>query len=527
MRRRKSATEAESPPARKRTRKRSSLSALRDKTKTGTRRKAPSKAATSEDSISIDSFAATSLKQYGSYVVEERSITDFRDGLKPVHRYILWAMKNLGLNSKSKYKKSARTIGDVLGKYHPHGDQAAYGAMATLVNYKLSPQLVDGQGNWGTPVDNQAAMRYTEARLSAMSDIFLLDKGYLKTVPMVDNFDNSEKVPLYLPATLPMLLVLGSSGIGFGVKSDSPPFNIDGVYELVLLGLKAFKANKKLGPNNCAKHLRIDYSYGGVQVSEDEDVANLIKYGKGSIKFAPEVNADWKNKLIEIKSFSPGFRSSNVIQKKLAKFAEMDAVSKAGDDSNEKNPKSGPLGAYFYIKPARGISEEKFFDLAEQVFKELVSSESYDLGFTVRRADDSNMFVKSSFVSFFNNWIKYRVQLEIDYLQALIDECLAQIDRTELLIFGVDNRQLIIKSLDSKDPDKFLISKLKISAEKAKALLDLQVRKLAKLEKPALLQKIKELKAEIRQYKQDQEDPTPRIATKTKEQFKAYKSRVK
>ena len=100
MRRRKSATEAESPPAR-RTRKRRSLSALRDKAKTGTRRKAPSTATPSEDSVSIDSFAAASLKQYGSYVVEERSITDFRDGLKPVHRYILWAMKNLGLNSKS------------------------------------------------------------------------------------------------------------------------------------------------------------------------------------------------------------------------------------------------------------------------------------------------------------------------------------------------------------------------------------------------------------------------------------------
>lgn len=476
------------------------------------------------DSITLDMFAAGALKEYGSYVVEERSVPDFRDGLKPVHRYILWAMKELGLNHKSAFKKSARTIGDVLGKYHPHGDAAAYGAMVTLAN--TQPKLVQGSGNWGSPVDPAAAMRYTEARLSVFSDIFLLDSGYLKTVPQIDNFDQSLKVPLYLPATLPVLMCIGSSGIGFGIAASNPPMALDGVVNLTISALNAHAKNKKVGPKACAKHLEISYPFGCVETSGDEAFEQLVNTGKGSIKFSPQINADWSSKTIELVSYAPGFRSVDTIQKKLDKLSSLDGVSTAGDNSGRKNPKSGPMGAYYYVKTARGVSEDKFYDIADQVSKIVEGSESYDLGFTIRHADKPNQFYKAGFVAYFNNWVKYRIQLERDYIQVLINEAHAEIEKLELLVFAVDHRKQILACLESKDPDTALSKKLKIPLDKAKRILDLQVRKLAKLEKSVLLQKIKEIKQTVRSLKQDDANPVPRIIKSTKEQYSRYKTAV-
>lgn len=515
----------------KKSTKASGKSKALSKTKTGTKlKRAKLKAAaakaesTADNSVTLDQYAAGALREYGAYVVEERSVPDFRDGLKPVHRYILWAMKELGLNHKSGFKKSARTIGDVLGKYHPHGDAAAYGAMVTLAN--TQPKLVQGSGNWGSPVDPAAAMRYTEARLSVFSDIFLLDSGYLKTVPQVDNFDQTMKVPLYLPATLPVLTCIGNYGIGFGISASNPPFNLEGIYKLVVSALKAHAKSKLIGPNTCTKYLQIEYSYQCVEIEDEENYANFIKTGKGSVKFVPQINADWKNKIIEITSYSPGFRSEDTIKKKLDKISELDGITTAGDESGRKNPKSGPMGAYYYAKPVRGISEDKFYDLADKIGSMLEASESYDLGFTVRHPDRPNQFFKAGFVSYINNWIKYRIQLERNYIQVLIEENLVAIEKLELLVFAVDNRKAILASLESKDPDTTLSKKLKIPLEKAKRILDLQVRRLAKLEKKALLDKIKEHKLAVRKLKQEDANPVPRIIKVTTDQYKTYLDKV-
>src|SRR3989344_4822750 len=171
-----------------------------------------------------------SYLDYAMSVIVARALPDVRDGLKPVHRRILFAMKEMGLTYRSAYKKSARVVGEVLGTYHPHGDQAVYQTMVRLAqDFSMRYQLVDGQGNFGSvDGDSAAAMRYTEARLSKIAEAILedIDKD---TVDFVDNFDGSQKEPSVLPAKLPNLLLMGSDGIAVGMATKIPPHNLNEV----------------------------------------------------------------------------------------------------------------------------------------------------------------------------------------------------------------------------------------------------------------------------------------------------------
>src|SRR3989338_6044699 len=171
-----------------------------------------------------------SYLDYAISVIVARALPDVRDGLKPVHRRILFAMKEMGLTYRSAYKKSARVVGEVLGKYHPHGDQAVYQTMVRLAqDFSMRYQLVDGQGNFGSvDGDSAAAMRYTEARLSKIAEPLLEDIDK-KTVDFIDNFDDSQQEPTVLPAKLPNLLLMGSDGIAVGMATKIPPHNLNEV----------------------------------------------------------------------------------------------------------------------------------------------------------------------------------------------------------------------------------------------------------------------------------------------------------
>ena len=162
------------------------------------------------------------------YVILDRALPHVGDGLKPVQRRIVYAMSELGLSATAKYKKSARTVGDVLGKFHPHGDSAAYEAMVLMAqNFSYRYPLIDGQGNWGSPDDPKsfAAMRYTESRLTRYSELLLSELG-MGTVEWQPNFDGTLKEPQLLPARLPNILLNGGSGIAVGMATDIPPHNL-------------------------------------------------------------------------------------------------------------------------------------------------------------------------------------------------------------------------------------------------------------------------------------------------------------
>ena len=189
-------------------------------------------------SVDIDDQMRSAYLDYAMSTIVARALPDARDGLKPVHRRILYAMFDMGIRATGSYKKSARIVGEVLGKYHPHGDQAVYDSMARMVqDYSLRYPLVDGQGNFGSiDGDSPAAMRYTEARLGRMAEEMLTDIGK-DTVDFVENFDGSLNEPSFLPARLPNLLLNGSQGIAVGMATNIPPHNlnevIDGLIALI------------------------------------------------------------------------------------------------------------------------------------------------------------------------------------------------------------------------------------------------------------------------------------------------------
>ena len=189
--------------------------------------------------VNIDEQMRESYLDYAMSVIVARALPDARDGLKPVHRRILFAMHDMGIRANSSYKKSARIVGEVLGKYHPHGDAAVYESMARMAqDFSLRYMLVDGQGNFGSvDGDNAAAMRYTEIRMAKIAHELLADLDK-ETVDFGPNYDGSEHEPLVLPAKIPNLLINGSSGIAVGMATNIPPHNLNEVIDACMAVLQ-------------------------------------------------------------------------------------------------------------------------------------------------------------------------------------------------------------------------------------------------------------------------------------------------
>mgnify|MGYP000020370598 CR=1 FL=1 len=233
--------------------------------------------------VSLRDYTEKAYLDYSMYVILDRALPNVGDGLKPVQRRIVYAMSELGLKSTSKYKKSARTVGDVLGKFHPHGDSACYEAMVLMAQpFSYRYPLVDGQGNWGSPDDPKsfAAMRYTESKLSKFAEVLLkeVDQG---TVDWVPNFDGSLEEPKLLPAMLPNVLLNGAMGIAVGMATDIPPHNLTEVVSACVHSL----ANPKASVKELMKFIKgPDYPTDVEIITPKSEIAHMYKTGHGSIK---------------------------------------------------------------------------------------------------------------------------------------------------------------------------------------------------------------------------------------------------
>src|SRR5665648_8782 len=228
--------------------------------------------------VDIDNEMRTAYLDYAMSVIVSRALPDARDGLKPVHRRILYAMHDMGMRSNSAYKKSARIVGEVLGKYHPHGDLSVYDAMARMAqDFSMRYMLVDGQGNFGSiDGDSPAAMRYTEARLAQMAEEMLADISK-DTIDFTDNFDGSLKEPDVLPARLPNLLLNGSSGIAVGMATNIPPHNLRELCAAVNLLLE----NPEASIEDLMQFVKgPDFPTGGV-IYNSKDILAAYATGKG------------------------------------------------------------------------------------------------------------------------------------------------------------------------------------------------------------------------------------------------------
>jgi topoisomerase-4 subunit A len=439
---------------------------------------------------------------YGSEVVEERAVPDYRDGLKPVHRAILWSMYDLGLKHTAKVKKSARTVGDVIGRFHPHGDTAAYGAMVTIANTR--PNLVHGQGNWGDAISGAAAQRYTEARLSEFSDRFLLHPDYLAVTPMVPNFSNDAMMPLYLPCRVPLQMIMGSPlAPAFGVRCGTLPLQYKGVMQIV----KRILNKEKMGSKHLLKYLKPNLEWGGEYVGTKQDLLEYFRTGKASLKFRPEMLVDEKQKTITIISTAPGYSNPAGVKKKNTQIKDLPGVTRVTDVSSSKSP--GKYGFEVVIHTGR-VNDEQFGDICDKVYSKLTTPSPYDIGYT-KRGIEKTKFGRAAVVKFLEVWCNYLIKLEKQVLEARLVKQQGLQVKQENLLFAVDNRVIILKSLETKDPDAFLVKKLKISAELAKAVLDMQVRRLAKLERVEILAKINAIKKVIKALERNIKNPAKHI----------------
>jgi len=473
---------------------------------------------------SINQFSDEALHVYGSYVVEDRAVPDFRDGLKPVHRAVLWALDGLNLHHSKGFKKSARTVGDAIGKYHPHGDSACYGAMVTIANG--NPPLVWGQGGWGKPDGTTAsAYRYTEAKKSKFADTFLLDSQYLKVVPMEPNFSNDEKLPLYLPALLPTLLFLTSTPPpAYGVKVGNPAFSVASVSKVVIDMLNG----KSYTPKKLADTLKIVHPFGCIDVSTDAQIEELMATGKGSVQYMPLIDYDLEKRIIRIKSFCPGtLAGEEGLFKALQKLANIDGVKDASNTSGKKNKHAGPYGAHIEVSCPKNMDEERFDEVCAKVDKMVRSTISYRLGITIRKSgDETNKFKYVNYVEYFGAWIKYRTKLEERLIGYLLDKAAKELHLNEVYLYAVQNREKLLKALPkvlaSKTPAAVLAKALKMPEPDAEIILERKVRQLAALEESDLKSKIKSIKEEIKSLKADQKEPGKRAARDTAERVKTY-----
>lgn len=447
------------------------------------------------------------LKVYGQDVVEQRAVPDYRDGLKPVHRFILWSCYNLGLKYGTPFKKAARTVGDVIGKYHPHGDQSTYSAMVGIAGVmsedgkawstkNINVPLVEGYGNWGDNVDNAAAMRYTEARLSEFSTKYLLDPVYLAVSDYLPNFSGDDKVPLVLPAKLPIILLNGSVSIAFGVSAECPSFAPAGVLELVRRCL----SGETLTPKLCTQQLVFAPAYGGQCVSEDKLKFQFHKFGQGSLHFLPDMEFDEKKRSVYVTSSCPGLTSAAswaTLKDKLAVAKDVKSVYDASDKS----------GFRFEIVAERAVNFDAFCDYVEDT---LLRRQSYNIGITKRELTNVE-FERTNTSLLITEWCAWRVALESKVIKHLLSIEEAKLARLQLMLLAVNNLKIVIESLSKEDSAAYLVLKLKITLESANTILDMKVRQLKSLERIKLTEQIKAVQKEIATLKATLKNPTKRV----------------
>jgi len=244
---------------------------------------------TTVETFSLRDYAEKAYLDYSMYVILDRALPHIGDGLKPVQRRIVYAMSELGLKASAKYKKSARTVGDVIGKFHPHGDSAAYEAMVLMAqDFSYRYPLIDGQGNWGSPDDPKsfAAMRYTESRLTKYADVLLGELGQ-GTVEWQPNFDGTLEEPMVLPAQVPNLLLNGTTGIAVGMATDIPPHNLT---EVVAATIHLLENPKATIDELCDFIKGPDFPTEAEIITAPEDIRATYTSGKGSLK----MRAAWR-----------------------------------------------------------------------------------------------------------------------------------------------------------------------------------------------------------------------------------------
>ena len=460
------------------------------------------------DSMPALEMMAEGMAKYGKYILENRSIPDFRDGLKPVQRRILWAMHGLGLTSRTAFRKSSQTVGETLAKYHPHGDSACYDAMVSMVHWK--EPCVEGQGNFGDLLHPAAAPRYTEARLAKYSCDNYFDPDYVPVIDTADTYDGSGKEPVVLPSLLPSLLLNGAFGIGVGAMCSIPAFDAKGVLSLVRKALNG----EEVTVDDCMDEMRPCCAEGAlVDLDDKYNEAGLREFyetGKGRVRWEPSATGDLDDRTLVLDGFAP--KSARLgLQTSLERTKNDDLVESVLNESDLDT------GTVYKIELKKRIAQARLEAAMQKVCGHFTVSQTLTFTVTKRFPPDEEgaeadvAFDYVSMPKFYALWAKWRILMErrsIVHKRRLTEE---RIGRDEMLLLAAVNRDVVFKSLKVDDSAKFLQDELGIGEETAKAILELRVRQLKVLEEKALRKRIAEAKAHVKDLKKMYDDPVPSI----------------
>ena len=424
------------------------------------------------DSISLKKYAEDSYLNYAMYVILDRALPNIGDGLKPVQRRILYAMSELGLDASSKYKKSARTVGDVIGKFHPHGDSAAYEAMVLMAqNFSFKYPLVDGQGNWGSQDDPKsfAAMRYTESKLTSFANL-LISELKSGTVDWQPNFDGSLLEPVIFPSKLPVILLNGTSGIAVGMATDIPSHNINEVIDATIKILEKPKSEL----NNLLKIIKgPDFSNAAPIIINNEELQEMYSSGRGGFK----IQAQWKQEKNSIIINSLPYQASG--SKILEQIAEQMLNKKLPMvvDLADEGDHEDPVRLVITLKSNRVNAE----DLMNHLFASTDLQKSYRMNMNlISLKGGPRVF---PLVDLLKEWLAFRkdtVKRKLEHRLDQVNDRLHILEGLLSIFIHIDEVIKIIRKSD--EPKKDLIKAFKLSEIQANAILEIKLRQLAKLE---------------------------------------------
>jgi topoisomerase-4 subunit A len=430
-------------------------------------------------------FTEKAYLDYSMYVILDRALPALGDGLKPVQRRITYAMSELGLSAASKHKKSARTVGDVIGKFHPHGDSACYEAMVHMAqDFSYRYPIVDGQGNWGSTDDPKsfAAMRYTEARLTRYADLLLgeLEHG---TVDWAPNFDGTMDEPLMLPARLPNLLLNGASGIAVGMATDIPPHNLREIAAACIHLLDDPEATTRA----LLKHVKgPDLPTGGEIVSPRADLIAFYDTGVGSFKARAtwEIEADTSHIIITQLPFQV---SGSRIQEQVAqqiRDKKLPMVDDVRDESDHENP------TRIVIEPRSNRVD--VVQLMAHLFATTDLERSYRVNLNVIGIDGRPRVM--GLKALLAEWLEFRQKTVRRRLQHRLDKVARRLHLLDGLLIAYLNLDEVIRIIRREDePKPVLIKRFKLSEEQAEAILETKLRHLARLEEMKIREEQKAL----------------------------------
>ncbi len=421
---------------------------------------------------SIADFAEKAYLDYSMYVIMDRALPHIGDGLKPVQRRIVYAMSELGLGNLAKYKKSARTIGDVLGKFHPHGDSACYEAMVLLAQpFSYRYPLVDGQGNWGAPDDPKsfAAMRYTEARLAKFADILLQELGQ-GTVDWSPNFDGTLLEPKVLPARLPTLLLNGTTGIAVGMATDVPPHNV----REIALACIALLHNPRMSLQELMHIVPgPDFPTDAELITSRESIERIYETGGGSLKMRAVYKIEQDDIVI---TALPHQVSGAKILEQIAnqmRAKKLPMIADLRDESDHENPTR-----LLIIPRSNKVDKE---ELMSHLFATTDLEHSYRVNMNVIGLN-GRPHVKP-LLTFLSEWLEFRTQTVTKRLTYRLEKVTDRMHILEGLLIAFLNIDEIIHIIRSEDhPKAILIKRFKLSEIQAEAILELKLRHIAKLE---------------------------------------------